>query len=183
MFDRYYCKSHFVTWKLWKSASKNYFLYYYNGAKKHETFIGFENICSRATTYFILTSLDYINFCFKATTYVILTSLDYINFYARYCWWRQILVRPRMCICKVQKPCINSQWIAWLIHGFLAVETCDTAFYAIIILPAYASKEGVESLDVLVSYPTKWTVLNKISGTLSECQTVWIQIRPGSYWS
>ena len=42
-----------------------------------------------------------------------------------------------MCICKVQKTCINWTWIAWLIHGFLSGKTwlliaCDTAFYAII---------------------------------------------------
>ena len=35
-------------------------LYYYNGAQKHEGFVGFENACSRAKTYVILTSLNYI---------------------------------------------------------------------------------------------------------------------------
>ena len=57
--------------------------------------------------------------------------------YTRYCWWRQFLWRPRMRMYKVQKPCINSAWIAWLIHGFLPVKTWlliarDTGFYAII---------------------------------------------------
>ena len=50
-----------------------------------------------------------------------------------------ILWRHRVRISKVQKPCTNSTLIAWLIHGFLPVETwlliaCDTAFYAIIIV-------------------------------------------------
>ena len=39
---------------------------YYNGAQKHEGFVGFENACS------------------KAKTYVVLTSLNYVHFYARY---------------------------------------------------------------------------------------------------
>ena len=43
------------------------FLYYYNGTQKHEGFVGFENACSRAETY------------------VILTSRNYVHFYARYC--------------------------------------------------------------------------------------------------
>ena len=93
-------KVHFVTWKLWKTPLKSSFLHYYNGAQKHAGFVGFENACSRVKNY------------------VILTSLNYVHFYARYCWWRQLLWRPRMRICKVQKPCINSTWIAWLIHGF-----------------------------------------------------------------
>ena len=44
---------------------------------------------------------------------------------------------PGMLIPKTAKPCINSMWIALLIHGFVLVKTrlliaCDTAFYAII---------------------------------------------------
>ena len=38
------------------------FLYHYNGAQKHEGFVGFENACSRAKTYFIITALNYIHF-------------------------------------------------------------------------------------------------------------------------
>ena len=63
----------FVTWKLWKNASKSSFFYYYNGTQKHEWFVGFENTYSRAKTY------------------IILTLLNYVNFYAQYCWWRQLL--------------------------------------------------------------------------------------------
>ena len=77
--------------------------------------------------------------CSRAKTYVIPISLNYVelHFYILYCWWRQFLWRPRMRICKVQKPCINNVWIAWLIHGFLPLKTwvskaCDTGFYAII---------------------------------------------------
>ena len=120
MFDCYYCIRHFVTWKLWKNASKSSFLYYYNGAQKHEGFVGLKKACSRAKTY------------------AILTSLNYDHFYGRYCWWRQFLWQHRMHICKVQKPCVISAWIAWLIHGFLSVKTwlliaCKTDFYAIIL--------------------------------------------------
>ena len=42
-----------------------------------------------------------------------------------------------MLIRKTAKPCINSMWIALLIHGFVLIKTwllivCDTAFYTII---------------------------------------------------
>ena len=37
-------------------------LYYYNGAQKHEGPVGFEKVCSRAKTYVILTSLNYVHF-------------------------------------------------------------------------------------------------------------------------
>ena len=111
-------ESHFVTWKLWNNASKSSFLYTIMMRKSVKD-LGFENACSRAKTY------------------VILTSLNYVHSYARYFWWRQFLWQPRMRMCKVQKPCINSTWIAWLIHGFLPVKTWlliagDIAFYAII---------------------------------------------------
>ena len=59
MFDRYYCIKSFCHLK---NASKSSFLYYYNGAQKHEGLVGFEKACSRAKTYFILTSLNYIHF-------------------------------------------------------------------------------------------------------------------------
>ena len=76
--------------------------------------------------------------CSRAKTYVLLTSLNYVHFFARYCWWRQFLWRPRLRVCKVQKPSINSTWISWSIQRFLPVKTwlliaCDTDFYAIII--------------------------------------------------
>ena len=35
---------------------------YYNGSQKHEGFVGFEKTCSRAKTYIILKSLNYVHF-------------------------------------------------------------------------------------------------------------------------
>ena len=68
MFDRYYCIDSFCHLKNFgKNASKSSFLYYNNGAQKHEGFVGFKKARSRAKTY------------------VILTSLNYVHFYARYC--------------------------------------------------------------------------------------------------
>ena len=84
MFDCYYCIKSFCLLKLWKNALKRSFFECYNGAQKHEGFVGIENACSIAYTY------------------VILTSLINVHFYARYCWWHQFLWRPRMHICKVQ---------------------------------------------------------------------------------
>ena len=93
----------FCHYKTLEKLYEKLILVYYNGAQKHEGFVGFENACSRANTY------------------VILTSLNYVHFYACLCWWRLLLWRPRMRTCKVQKSCINNTWIAWLIHGFLPV--------------------------------------------------------------
>ena len=71
MFGRYYCIKSFCHLKTGKNASKSSFLYYYNGAQKHEGFVGFEKACSRAKTYVILTStfisthvaVDDVDFC------------------------------------------------------------------------------------------------------------------------
>ena len=119
MFNCYYWIKSFCHFETFENTSKSSFLYYYNGVQKHEGFIGFENACHRAKTY------------------VILTPINYVLFYACYCWCCQFLWRLSMRICKVQKPCINSTWIAWLIHGFSLVKTwlliaCHTAFYALI---------------------------------------------------
>ena len=84
--------------KLWKNCFEK-FIFVLLMAQKHEGCVGFVNACSRALK-----------------TYVILTSLKYDTFYSCYCWWRQFLWRPRMRVRKVQKPCINSMWIAM---GFL----------------------------------------------------------------
>ena len=68
MFDSYYCiKVILLLENFGEKASKSSFLYYYNGTQKHEGFVGFEKACSRAKTY------------------VIPTSLNYVHFYARYC--------------------------------------------------------------------------------------------------
>ena len=68
IFDCYYCiKSfrHLKTRK--KTLQKVHFCITIMAQKKREGFVGFENACSRAKTY------------------VILMSLNYIHFYARYC--------------------------------------------------------------------------------------------------
>ena len=62
MFDRYNCIKSFCHSKTLKNASKSLFLYYYNGAQKHEGFVGFENTSSSAKTYVILTPLNYVHF-------------------------------------------------------------------------------------------------------------------------
>ena len=63
MFDRDYCIKTFRHLKtLERNASKSSFLYYYNSAQKHEGFVGFVKACSRAKTYVILTSLNYVHF-------------------------------------------------------------------------------------------------------------------------
>ena len=67
MFDRYYCIKSFCHLKTLEKASNSSFLYYNNGAQKHEVFVSFENAC------------------FRVKTYVILTSLNYVHFYAHYC--------------------------------------------------------------------------------------------------
>ena len=63
IFDPYYCifKVILSHENFGKTPRKTHFLFYYNGAQKHERFTGFENACSRAKTYVILTSLNYVN--------------------------------------------------------------------------------------------------------------------------
>ena len=56
IFDRYYCIKSFCHLKIWKIASKSSFLYYFNGAQKHEGFVGFEKAFFRAMDYVILRS-------------------------------------------------------------------------------------------------------------------------------
>ena len=106
----------------WRNASKSPFLYYYNqwpycynGAQKHEGFVGFEKAYSK-------------------------TKTRHPNVTELHSFLYRLL--PRMRICKEQKPCVNSTWIARLIHGFLPVKTwlliaCDTAFYAIMHVITY----------------------------------------------
>ena len=54
MFDRYYCIRSFFHLKTLEKPFEKFILYYYNGAQKHEGFVGFENACFRAKTYAIL---------------------------------------------------------------------------------------------------------------------------------
>ena len=108
MFDRYYCSK-----SLEKLLQEVLFTSTYNGAEKHVTCERFENDASRTKTNDIAT----VHF-----------TDDDVSFY----------YGPGMFIRKTAKPCINSAWIALLIHGFVLVKTllliaCDTAFYAIIL--------------------------------------------------
>ena len=48
--DRNYCIKSFCHLKTLEKCFEKFILYYYNGAQKHEEFIGFENACYRATT-------------------------------------------------------------------------------------------------------------------------------------
>ena len=62
MFDRYYCIKSFCHLKALEKRFDSSFLYYYNGAQKHERFVGFEKACFRAKTYVNLMSLNYVHF-------------------------------------------------------------------------------------------------------------------------
>ena len=44
MFDRYYCIKSFCHLKTLENASKSLFLYYYNGAQKHEGSVCFKSL-------------------------------------------------------------------------------------------------------------------------------------------
>ena len=112
MFECYYCiKTFFLLENVAEIASKSSFFLPYNGTEMHGTCTRFENTTFRAKTNAIAT--------------VHLTDDD-ISFYDG----------PGMLIRKTAKLCINSTWIALLIHGFVPVQTWlliayDTAFYAI----------------------------------------------------
>ena len=90
MFDRYYCINSFCHLKTFEKCFEKLFFYYYNGAQKHDRFVGFENARSRAKTYVIITSL--ISFIYMQVT------IDDVFF-----------SDGLVCVlCKEQKPCINS---------------------------------------------------------------------------
>ena len=63
---------------------------------------------------------------------------------------------PGTIILKIVQPCINSAWIALFIHGFSPVNarlliTCDTAFYAIIVLNNWRfTEETIKALTTLL---------------------------------
>ena len=91
-----------------KLLQKVLFTCTYNGAEKHVTCERFENADSRIKTNVIAT----VHF-----------TDDGVSFYDG----------PGMLIRKTVMPCINSTWIALLIHGFVPVKTwlliaCDTIF-------------------------------------------------------
>ena len=73
MFDRYYCIKSVCHLKTLEKTLRKFIFVYYNGAQKHEGFVGFEKACSRAKTCVILTSLNYVHFYVR-------TTVDDVNF-------------------------------------------------------------------------------------------------------
>ena len=108
----YYIKTIFRSKTLETLLQRVFLTCVYKGAEKHVSCEQFENAASRAKTNVIAT----VHF-----------TGDNVSFYDG----------PGMLIRKTAKPCINSTWIALLIHGFVLVKAwllivCDAAFYAII---------------------------------------------------
>ena len=62
MFDSYYCIKSFCHLKTLEKRFEKFMFVYYNGAQKHEGFVGFEKACSRAKIYVILMSLYFVHF-------------------------------------------------------------------------------------------------------------------------
>ena len=62
MFDLYYCIKSFSSLENFRKALLKFIFVYYKSEQKHEEFAGFENACSRAKTYVIKTSLNYVHF-------------------------------------------------------------------------------------------------------------------------
>ena len=81
-------------------ARKFFFFCTYNGAEKHVTSERFENAAYRAKAR-----------RHEITFAIVHVTDDYVSF----CDGPRILIR------KTEKPCINSTWIALLIHGFVPV--------------------------------------------------------------
>ena len=97
--------------------------------------------------------------------------------------WRQQFCGPGTDILKVAQPCINSAWIALLIHGFLPVNarlliTCGTAFYAIIcicIANDYFFLFFCSNLFDVLPWALRWLWKQKllsINGKLKETQVL-----------
>ena len=111
------------TWQMlmhWKTMFDHYYC------------IKTENICY-VSHYFLHYFVSPFHWCLANTI-----STDYAPFragqYTSHNSSQSVaLVRSYL---KLRRPCINSAWIALLIHGFLPVNArllkmCDTAFYAI----------------------------------------------------
>ena len=72
IFDRYYCIKSFCHLK---TLEKSSYLYYYNGAQ-----VGFENACSRAKTYVILTFKT--NECFMLLcAFIVIQNIIFEEFF------------------------------------------------------------------------------------------------------
>ena len=73
IFDRYCCVWSFCHLKTLEKRFEKFILYRYDGTQKHKAFVGFENACSRATTYVFITyqsmfisihvTVDDVSFC------------------------------------------------------------------------------------------------------------------------
>ena len=121
MFDCYYCIKSFCCSKtLEKLFQKVLFPCTYNGAEKHVTCELFENATSRENNVTLHHEIAF------ATVPVTDDDISFCD-------------GPRMLFHKIAKLCINSTWIALLIHvhRLVPIKTwlliaCDTAFYAII---------------------------------------------------
>ena len=188
LLDRYNCMKRcffccfFRSKTLEKFDQKVLFTCTYNGAEKHVTCERFENAASRTKTnkssllcaLLMMTSVFMTapeNAASRAKTNVIATvhfTGDDVSFYDG----------PGMLIRNIAKPCINSTWIALLIHGFVPVKTwlliaIDTAFYAIIrvshtIYPFPDSMTTLGQRRILVSRFVGPTLVNYV-GPKSTC--------------
>ena len=130
-----------------KMSLKGLFLCTYTGAERHVTFKCFKNTASRAETNVMMTSRNYICYC------------------ARYWWIVSFCDGPGMLICKTAKPCINSMWIALLIHGFVPVKTWlliawDTAIYAIMDFIYISNANCKWTFRFATQFITSWWTAN-----------------------
>ena len=123
MFDSYYCiktVKHFVTWKFRRKCFEKFFFPLPIMAQK---VMLPTNVLQMPLPGQMIASF----WRYKSTFATVHVTDDDIKF----CEGHGMIIR------KTAKPCINSTWIALLIHGFVQVKTwlliaCNTAFYPII---------------------------------------------------
>ena len=138
MFDRYYCIKHFFRSKtLEKLFHKALFTCPYNGAENTLP----ANVLKTPAKINVIATVHFTD--------------DDVSFNDD----------PRMLIRKTAKLCINSMWLALLIHGFVLVKTWlliayDTDFYAIICnyTPKQISWPCWQSITRIYLYWNQYTV-------------------------
>ena len=110
VFDRYYC----ITRKLWKNASKSSFLYYFNGAQKHEGFVGLSPLVKYFTDRSKAVLLLWIFYAFvlSCVCYVLCASV-YMCFVVT-CWERADLFAL---VCGVYCEFVTSPLVSWVRCG------------------------------------------------------------------
>ena len=115
MFGRYYRRKSYCHLKTLGKLSKCSFLHYYNGAQKHEGFVGFKKAFSRVKPYVILTPLNYVHFYTRYT-------VDDVNF-----------CDGLECVYVKHQQHVNCLINTWVYAGqtWLLIA-CDTDFNAII---------------------------------------------------